>query len=82
MAKETYDNKKNSLKDLLKNVPPTPVQKVVEVKENKQWHLNCWIDNELGKRVKQEALNQGKSIKEITVEALENYLEQSERVGL
>ena len=37
-------------------------------------HLNCWIPNELMQQLKIHAAKSGKSIKQISIEALELYL--------
>lgn len=69
----SYQEKKNQLKGLIKNAPETPVQRISPVKKG-DWHLNIWLDSGTEMRVKTYALHSKKSIKEITTEALEEYL--------
>ena len=80
MAKE-YQEKRSSFAERLKTAPTLmPMQKVepVEVKEieppKEEVQINAWIPKDLMKQVKTRAVVTEKSIKEIVIIALENYL--------
>lgn len=55
------------------------IQKVVPipVKETEEIQFSFYLDKKLLKRIKQEALNQDESIKNVINKALENYLKTS-----
>lgn len=55
------------------------IQKVVPVttKENEEVQFSFYLDKNLLKRLKQQALNEDESIKNIINKALENYLKTS-----
>jgi hypothetical protein len=77
MAKTDYSDKLKSFADRVKTEEiTTPQQKVVPVapaKEDEQ-QLNVWIPATLMKKLKLKAVNAEKNQKEITIEALEQYL--------
>ena len=54
--------------------PPTPQPVKANSKAAGKSHLNCWIPNELMQQLKFHAVRSGKSIKQISIEALEQYL--------
>ncbi|GAB3719665.1 hypothetical protein GCM10027592_63260 [Spirosoma flavus] len=82
MAKE-YKNSLKELSNKLKSEPiKTPIQEVRPVEEKpkdpkpakSEYHLNIWMPDSLGNRLKIHAVNSKKSIKQLTIEALEQYL--------
>lgn len=60
----------NQIKTIQKVVP-------VSVKETEEVQFSFYLDKNLLKRIKQQALNQDESIKNIINKALENYLKTS-----
>ena len=76
----SYQDKKDQLKGLLTKSPETPQQKIQPLKNNNLYHLNCWIQNDLARQLKQLALDTNQSIKDITETALKEYLERNESV--
>ena len=75
-------NIKSQLQGLINQAPATPVQKVQQIKKQSAYHLNLWINNTLENQLKQHALTNQTSIKEICIKALTEYLEHSERVDI
>ncbi len=74
-----YKNKLSSLSEQFKTAPVAapPIQKVVPVKESKTENdtpLNVRIDKDLLKRIKLYGLQNDLTLKEITTQALEAYL--------
>ncbi|MBO0952977.1 hypothetical protein [Fibrella forsythiae] len=70
-------NVKEQLQGLISQAPATPVQKVNPVKTERAYHLNCWLDGEQEKALKQYALDHDLSIKETVLTALELLYSQS-----
>ncbi|MDO6812253.1 hypothetical protein [Tenacibaculum soleae] len=74
---------KQNLNDLINKAKASnqikTIQKVipVSVKETEEVQFSFYLDKNLLKRLKQEALNQDESIKNIINKALENYLEKN-----
>lgn len=72
---------KHNFNDLLKkakaNNQTRTIQKVVPitVKETEEIQFSFYLDKNLLKKVKQQALNEDQTIKNIINKALENYLE-------
>lgn len=69
----SYQDKKDLLKGLIQNAPATPVQKITPVKKQ-SYHLNLHIPHQLEIQVKTKAIHTGKSIKQIVIDALNQYL--------
>lgn len=61
---------KNQSKTIQKVIPVT-------VKETEEVQFSFYLDKNLLKRIKQQALNKDESIKNIINKALENYLEKN-----
>lgn len=80
MAKETYNEKRNSFAERLKtSTPSVPIQKVepiaVEEPKEEEVQINAWIPKSLMKRIKTQAVMEELSIKQIVNKALEDYLD-------
>lgn len=60
----------NQIKTIQKVVP-------VSIKENEEVQFSFYLDKNLLKKIKQQALNEDQSIKNIINKALENYLEKN-----
>jgi 5,10-methylenetetrahydrofolate reductase len=79
MAKEYKDSLKQ-LGDRLKNEPiNTPIQEVRPVEKpatapKQEAHVNFWVPDELMERLKIHAAKNKKTIKQIGIEAFEQYL--------
>ena len=75
-----YKSKLGSLAHRLKNEPQnTPIQEVHPVKESdhdleEEVRFNNWIPRSLKKKLKAYAVENDVSLKEINIEALEEYL--------
>lgn len=88
MAKTDYKKTMSELgAKLLTEKPQTPIQEVRPVsgaapgkvnKAKQETHVNFWVPDELMERVKIRAAKSRKSIKQIGVEALEQYLSTPE----
>lgn len=76
--KNEYNQKRNELAERLKNQPSeTPIQKVEPIKETEkvqEQQLNVWIPKTLMKRLKNVAVEQDKSLKEIIIELIDKHL--------
>lgn len=79
-----YKDKLGGLANKLKTEKPktpiqevTPVKDIVEQKESVA-QLNVWIPKELLKKMKRVGVEKDLSLKEITIKALNVYLEMSE----
>lgn len=80
MAKETdYTSKLQGFADRVKSEPVqlpmqkvTPVQTVASPKEEQQ--LNVWIPKDLMKRLKVKGVETDQSLKEMVIDALNQYL--------
>lgn len=76
-----YKSKLGNLADKLKKEEPkTPIQEVAPVKaqpveKEPEGQLNVWIPRKLLKRMKTHGVEEELSLKEITILALEKYLE-------
>ena len=70
-------NVKEQLQGLISQAPATPVQKVNPIKTDRAYHLNCWLDGEQEKELKQYALDHDLSIKETVLRALDLLYSQS-----
>lgn len=60
----------NQIKTIQKVVP-------IPIKETEEVQFSFYLDKNLLKQIKQQALNQDESIKNIINKALENYLEKN-----
>lgn len=82
-TKEVYQNKMNSFKDRIqKETPEIPMQKVVPTGISKhmsepQEQLGLRLPKSLIKKVKLFALQKETSVKDITVQALNAFLEEN-----
>lgn len=78
--KKDYKGKLSGFAERLKSEPASvPMQEVKPVKgqlkkDTDLYHLNVWIPQELAKRMKLRGVEDGKSLTEITIKALEQYL--------
>jgi hypothetical protein len=76
-----YKSKLGNLADKLKKEEPkTPIQEVAPVKaqsveKEPEGQLNVWIPRKLLKKMKTHGVEEELSLKEITILALEKYLE-------
>lgn len=81
-----YKDNRSKLSTMLKSEPvKTPIQEVRPVQPlpataglpavREELHINFWIPQELMKRLKVYAATSGKTIKEVGIKALENYLD-------
>jgi hypothetical protein len=76
-----YKSKLGNLADKLKKEEPkTPIQEVAPVKtqptdKEPEGQLNVWIPRKLLKRMKTHGVEEELSLKEITILALEKYLQ-------
>lgn len=77
MKSEYQDNRKK-LAEMIRSEPTkTPIQQVKPVisKEDKsESHINFWIPSDLMEQLKLRAVKNKKSIKQIGIEAFEEYL--------
>lgn len=77
-----YKSKLGNLADKLKKEEPkTPIQEVAPVKaqpaeKEPEGQLNVWIPRKLLKKMKSHGVEEELSLKEITILALEKYLNQ------
>lgn len=71
---ENYKNKLGNLADKLKKeIPNTPIQQVLPIKEP-EVQFNNWIPKSLLKKVKAYGVEHDMSLKEINIEALLRFL--------
>ncbi|OSY88522.1 hypothetical protein WH52_07155 [Tenacibaculum holothuriorum] len=73
MEKQNFNDLINKAKA---NNQPKTIQKVVPIptKETEEVQFSFYLDKNLLKKIKQHALNENKSIKNIINKALENYI--------
>ncbi|WP_342647903.1 hypothetical protein [Mucilaginibacter sp. CSA2-8R] len=77
-----YKSKLGNLADKLKKEEPkTPIQEVAPVKaqataKEPEGQLNVWIPRKLLKKMKTHGIEEELSLKEITILALEKYLDK------
>ena len=73
MEKQNFNDLINKAKA---NNQAKTIQKVVPIpaKENEEVQFSFYLDKNLLKKIKQQALNEDKSIKNIINKALENYI--------
>lgn len=77
-----YDEKLlNDFAERMKsNLPETPIQevkpieKLVKVKTDPEIQMNVWISKKTLKKVKQKALDENLSIKQLVTKAIESFL--------
>jgi hypothetical protein len=78
--KKDYKGKLSGFADRLKSEPTqVPMQEVKLAKgpykkDTDLYHLNVWIPQDLAKRLKLRGVEDGTSLTEITITALEKYL--------
>lgn len=81
MASNYQDNRKKLAERLKTEPAKVPVQEVRPVEPTRQAkkeaHVNFWIPEELMEQVKLYAVKSKKSIKQIGIEAFENYLKNT-----
>ncbi|WP_143065315.1 hypothetical protein ACEN9X_14830 [Mucilaginibacter sp. Mucisp86] len=80
---DDYKKKLGSLADKIKNEKPqTPIQQVLPVKpitqpaKAEEARFNNWIPRELKRKIKAYGVQHDLSQKEITIQALEKFLEE------
>ncbi|CAM1350985.1 hypothetical protein [Tenacibaculum ascidiaceicola] len=73
MEKQNFNDLINKAKA---NNQTKTIQKIVPIpaKENEEVQFSFYLDKNLLKKIKQQALNEDKSIKNIINKALENYI--------
>lgn len=82
-------NRKRLAAQLIAEPPKTPIQEVRPVEPvsttkaddttaKKDMHLNFWVDEQLMQRLKIHAVTNRKTIKQIGIQALEDYLNKHE----
>lgn len=87
--KKDYNSNRQLLSERLKTeTPKTPIQEVRPVEATsppketpikvEEAHVNFWAPSDLIKRVKMHSVTSGKSLKQISIEALEQYLAKNE----
>ena len=79
--KNDYMANKEKLADRIKNKPANlPIQQVNPVKQKNtdaEAHVNFWISNELMRRLKRYAADNDLTIKEIGIQAFNQFLDKS-----